>query len=258
MKKLFYVLLVILLALALCACAKSGTVEPEPDNEPDPIPDNGNDDDSLNIYTSYDNIAAYEKYLERVSDDKANLNYSYWYDEENGNYKCWLDNDSEEYFSRAYIAVFDSADSQDALFDSQDYYLIRPLDYLKFAEQPFDSEPGYYDLWSAETYALNFEKDLKYEFYYSVDDDYGYVISASYDGELNDDLAMKIAKKEYVIAVLTSLYEDNVFMFNKSDLVLDGYDPILSGASYRAYLDFNAKTITLYKGDSVVGNETMD
>ena len=260
MKKLFKVLLVVLLALALCACNKKGEEEPEPTPEPTPAPVDGGDDtaDGLDIYTSYATVDAYTKYLERVSDDKANLNYTYWYDEETGNYKLWLDNDSEEYFSRAYIAVYEAADSQDALYDCDEYYLIRPLDYFKFAEQPFDKEPAFYDLWSAETYAFTYEKDLKYDFYYSVDDTYGYVISANYGGELNDDVAMKIAKKEYIIGVLTSLYENSVFIFDNAGFSMDGYDPVLSGATYRANMDFTAKTITLFKGDTQIATEKMD
>ena len=257
MKKLFKVLLVILLALALCACSKSSDPEPEP--APTPIPNNGGGDDSgLYIDTTYTNYAAYTDYLEKVGDDKANLNYTYYLDEETGNYKLWLDNDSEQYYSRAYIAVFEAADSNDALLESQGYYLIRPLDYYKFADQPFDVEPVYYDLYEAETYALNYEKDLDYDFYYGQDATYGYAIAAEYFGELNDDVAMRIAKKEYVIAVLTDLFENSIFVFEGGTLVVQDYNPVFDNAVYRAALDFTAKTVTLYKGNDLIKTENMD
>ena len=254
MKKLFKVLLVILLALALCACSKKSDPEPEPEPTPAPTPD----DSGLYIDTSYGNYAAYTDYLVKVGDDKANLNYTYYLDEETGNYKLWLDNDSEQYFSRAYIAVFEAADSTESLLESSGYYLIRPLDYYKFAEQPFDIEPAYFDLYEAETYELNYEKGLKYDFYYGQDDVYGYAIAVGYDGELNDDVAMRIAKREYVIAVLTDLFENNIFMFNKDNIVVQDYNPVFNGAEYRAALDFTARTVSLYKGDELIKTENMD
>ena len=127
-------------------------------------------------------------------------------------------------------------------------------------EQAFDAEPAYYDLEQPEAYKLTYEESLNYEFYYDSDPEIGYIIDAVYDGTLDEDLALMIAKKEYVIAVLTSLFEENIYIYENGSVEYEENQPVLDTAVYTAYLDFSAKTISLYtdNGETLVQTVGMD
>ncbi|MBR3227760.1 MAG: hypothetical protein IKF68_04360 [Erysipelotrichaceae bacterium] len=262
MKKLLKVLLVVLIAFSLCAC-KSGkketeTVEPEKEAETQPA--EIAEGDQYNIVTSYGNVGAYSKYLTKVGEGNTELDYTYFLNEDTNTYTLWLDNNSQTNFGRAYINVFDGEFSEEPLYSSKDYYLIRPVDYMKIVEQAFDAEPAYYDLEQPEAYKLTYEESINYEFYYDSDPEIGYIIDAVYDGTLDEDLALRIAKKEYVIAVLTSLFEENIYIYENGSVEYEENQPVLDTAVYTAYLDFSAKTISLYtdNGETLVQTVGMD
>ncbi|MBR3228565.1 MAG: hypothetical protein IKF68_08500 [Erysipelotrichaceae bacterium] len=262
MKKLLKVLMVLLIAFSLCACKGGGkeTDVTEPEKEAETKPADTTEADQFNIVTSYSNVGAYSKYLSKVGEGNSELDYTYYLNEDTNTYTLWLDNNSQTNFGRAYINVFDGEFSEDPLYSSEDYYLIRPADYMKIVEQAFDAEPAYYDLEYPEAYKLTYEESLNYEYYYDSDQQIGYIIDAVYDGTLDEDLALRIAKKEYVIAVLTSLFEENIYIYENGSVEYEDNQPVLDTAIYTAYLDFSAKTISLYtdNGETLVQTVGMD
>ena len=80
-----------------------------------------------------------------------------------------------------------------------------------------------------------------------------------YDGVLTDDLAEKIVKKEYIINVLTDIWEDNYYLLDNNTIEFneDGI-PVYSKAQYNALIDYDSRTIQLYKDGAELKTITMD
>ena len=241
MKKLLVVVMTLLFVLSLSACG------------------NGGKDEDTPIYSSYDNIDAYTKYLKKVEATDDDLSYTY-YDYEDGDYGLYLDNNNENLFYRAVLYVYDTEDAKDAIFDSDGYYyLIRPLDYIDFYPS-LDKVPDFYELDGVEAYKLNYEENLNYDFIYDYNiENKAYFLDLIYDGTLTDELVERIAKKEYVIAVLTDLLDEEHYFYEASSVEYDGdYYPVVSTSLYKAITSYDDKTIEIYKGEELIKTITMD
>lgn len=248
MKKLFVVLMLLLLVLSLGACGK-GKGE---NNEEDYVVED--------IVSEHEDVDNYVKYLkEAKTNEDEDLEYSYYKYEDNS-YYLYVDSYSETLFYRAYLSVYETEDSKEALYEDKDhYYLIRPYDYnVIYAE--CNKSPEYYSFDKVEAYTLNYEKDLNYDWYYDEEDDTEYYcMDIVYDGVLTDDLAEKIVKKEYIINVLTDMWEDNYYLLDNNTIEFneDGI-PVYSKAQYNALIDYDSRTIQLYKDGAELKTITMD
>lgn len=231
--KILKVLLVTVLLL-LCACTKEEKIE---------------------ILSDYDNLDAYTKYLELVEGEDTFLDF-YYYEGDNG-LALYLDNFNNTFFARAYLNLYENNEDEEPYYKSDAYYLVRPYDYLYIGEIENRDDIGYYNLYGYENYKLNYEENLKYDFYYD-EDDYGYYTGILIDN-VDDDIALRILKKEYVISVLTELYMYDILIFEDDDKydLIDNY-PNVNDYLYYGVLDFDNKTIELYKGTDLINSIEME
>lgn len=204
----------------------------------------------IDVYSRYENIEEYSNYLEKVNDDNL-LTYIFT-EGDNGLYYLYLENNNK-YFSRTYLNVYLDEDGKNEAYISDRNYLIRPNDYLNVIELYLDSEPSYYALDQSENFKLKYEEKLNYDFFYEDYLDKG-AICILYDGKLNDDVALRILKKEYVIGVLTDYFFNNIFIFEKTD---DNEFPEIVDSLYQGYLDFENKEIQLYKNNELIIEDIM-
>ena len=192
MKRIIKLLVVLLVFACLSACSKGGSASAnEPADVPkiEPIETPEHTDEGLYLCTVYPDYEKYTQYLEKADASNAEMGYTFWLDPDTNTYKLWLDNNSSRYFARAYIDVFDDEYAEEPVFSSEYNYLIRPNDYYRFADQAFDKEPGFYELYDVEVFELNYEKGLDYQIYYDSNEVDGYVIDAIYNGSVDDDVA---------------------------------------------------------------------
>lgn len=245
MKKLFVVLMLLLLALSLGACGKEG----------------GNEEEYVveDIKSRHTDVKNYVKYLEAAeSNDLEDIGYSY-YNYEDNKYYLYIDNYSDTLFYRAYISLYESEDSTEVLYEDKDYYyLIRPSDYAVL-EATADKTPSFCLLDKSEAYALKYEEDLAYNWYYDKDEDGIYCFDIVYDGTLNDDLVERILKKEYIINVLTDMYEDYFYLLDSNTTEYNEEQlPVVANAQYIASIDYEERTIAIYKDSVELKTITMD
>ena len=245
MKKLFVVLMLLLLTLSLGACGKK----------------DGNEEENVveDIKSSHADVKNYVKYLEAAeSNDLEDIEYSY-YNYEDNDYYVYIDNYSDTLFYRTYVSLYETEDSTEVLYEDKDYYyLIRPMDYAILYAQA-DKTPGFCLLDKVEAYTLNYEKDLEYDWYYDEDEDDIYCFDIVYDGTLSDDLVERILKKEYIINVLVDMYEDYFYLLDSNTTEYNEEQlPVVANAQYTASIDYEERTIQIFKDGVELKTITMD
>lgn len=214
-----------------------------------------NSNNDLEIISSYDNVEAYKEYL-RIDEDKECLAF-YYYNDEDESYIFELDNEDDKNYSRAILEVYD--EDNNLLYKSNDYYLIRPNDYyILDSNLTFEKEPYDYVFVDNENYQLIYDEGLDYEYHYNYDNN-NYYLGIVFDGKIDDNLALRIAKKEYVIGVLTDYLEPNIYLFNSNSLIsIRDNKPSIADSDYFISIDYDNKEIKIYKSGSLIKTETME
>lgn len=179
-------------------------------------------------------------YFKKTSGDDSLTEGSYDQDE-SGQYYFYVDNYSDDKYASLDIKV-DQIDTETAIYEDTGLF-IRPGYY--FVDE-ISAQPGTYYTPNLTYYTLNGPAKFDYDYLYGYEGDV-YVTHILKAGGFSEEELEQAAQQEYIIAVATSMLEKTYYYY---DQVLDtekGNDQFdVATAKYKAVVDYDAKSISLY------------